>query len=127
MIIFFRIAAVLIGLSFLVPGLVGTFRSERLAEILTLVPETATGWVAFKTLIGAPYIAMAIVTLYAAIRKQWAWLAPIAIIEAAMALVRLQSGFTYGFETAGVPELMIETFVAIILGLASFLPARMQK
>ncbi|MDZ7826470.1 MAG: hypothetical protein U5R48_11170 [Gammaproteobacteria bacterium] len=43
-----------------------------------LAPEGAEGLVAIRVLIGAPYIAMGLVTLYAAMRRQWAWLAPIA-------------------------------------------------
>ena len=120
----FRIAAIILGLLFLLPGFVGVFRPERLAEAFTLVPETALGWVTIRVLIGAQFIAMSIVTLYAAIWRQWAWLAPIAIIEGVMALVRIMSGFAEGFEAAGVGTIIAELVVCIILGLAAFLPAR---
>jgi len=127
MIVGLRVAAIVLGLFFLIPGMVGTFRPERMAEILTLAPETAVGWVAVRTLIGAPYIAMAIVTLYAAIRKQWAWLAPVAIIEAVRVIVRVMSGFIYEFETAGVREIVIESVIVAVLAAAAILPARSQK
>lgn len=119
-----RIAAIFVGLFFLLPGMVGTFRPERLAEILALAPETEVGSVAIRTLIGAPYLAMGVATLYAAIRKQWAWLVPIAMIEGAMLIVRVMSGFTYGFETAGVREMVMETVVVTVLAMAAILPPR---
>ena len=119
-----RIAAILIGIFFLLPGLAGVFRTERLAEILALAPESAVGLVSVRVLIGAPYIAMALVTLYGAVRGKWALLAPIAAIEGAMMLSRLMSGFLHGFEAAGVVELIAETVVCIVLSLAAYLPAR---
>ena len=119
-----RIAAIILGLLFLRPGLVGVFQPERLAGALMLAPEGAEGWVAIRVLIGAPYIAMSLVTLYAAVRQQWAWLAPIAIIEGVMVLARIMSGFTEGFEAAGVVVIIVELIVCIILSLAAFLPAR---
>jgi len=124
MIIGLRIAAIFIGLLFLVPGFAGVFRPERLAEAFTLVPETAVGWVTIRVLIGAPYIAMGVVTLYAAIRGQWAWLAPIAAVEGVMAIVRIMSGFTEGFEAAGVHTIIIEIIVCVMLAFAATLPAR---
>ena len=127
MIMGLRIAAIVLGLFFLLPGIVGTFRPERLAEVLSLAPETAVGWVAIRTLIGAPYIAMGVVTLYAAIRKQWAWLAPVAIIEAVMVIVRIMSGFVYDFEAAGVREIVMESVIVVVLAMAAVLPARTQK
>ena len=122
-----RIAAFMMGVFFLLPGIVGTFRPERLAEALALAPEAAAGWVAIRTLIGAPYVAMAIVTIYAAIRKQWAWLAPIAIIESVMVIVRIMTGFIYGFEAAGVREIVMETVVIAVLASAAILPARSEN
>ncbi|MEL6662624.1 MAG: hypothetical protein AAFR33_06440 [Pseudomonadota bacterium] len=122
-----RIAAIIFGLLFLIPGFVGVFRPERLAEALFLVPETDVGWVTIQVLIGAPYIAMSLVTLYGAIRGQWALLAPVAAIEGVMALTRTFSGFTYGFEAAGIGTIIIEVVVCVILGLAATLPARAQS
>ncbi len=124
MTMFLRLAVLVVGLGFLLPGVAGVFRPERLAEILMLAPETAVGWVTVRVLIGAPYIAMGLVTLYAAVRRQWAWLVPIAAIEGAMALVRIMSGFAYGFEAAGVGEILVEAAVCLVLALASVLPAR---
>lgn len=124
MITVLRIAAILIGIFFLLPGFVGVFRPERLGEILALEPETAVGLVSIRVLIGAPYIAMALVTLYGAIRKQWAWLVPISAIEGAMALVRIMSGFTDGFAAAGVGTIIVEVTVCLVLAAAAVLPAR---
>jgi len=122
-----RIAAIMLGLLFLIPGFVGVFRPERLAEALYLAPETNVGWVTIQVLIGAPYIAMGLVTLYGAIRGQWALLAPIAAIEGVMAIARTLSGFTYGFEAAGIGTIIIEIIVCIVLVLAATLPARSQS
>ncbi len=121
-----RLAVIILGALFLLPGLAGVFRPERLAEAFTLVPETAEGTVTIRVLIGAPYIAMGLVTLYAAIRKQWAWLAPIAAIEGTMAVTRIMSGFTEGFEAAGTHEIIIEIIVCGVLALAATLPTRRQ-
>lgn len=124
MIMVLRLAAIVIGIFFLVPGLAGVFRPERLAEILELAPVSDVGLVTVRVLIGAPYIAMAIVTLFAAVRGRWAWLAPVAAIEGLMALVRIMSGFTEGFEAAGIGTIIIEATVCVILARASFLPVR---
>lgn len=119
-----RVAALLFGLGFLLPGFVGVFRPERLAEILAIKPETAVGLVTIRVLIGAPYIAMGLVTLYAAVRRQWAWLAPIAATEGVMALVRVLSGFKEGFAAAGTGFILVEMIVCLVLALAATLPAR---
>ena len=119
-----RIAAILIGVFFLIPGFAGVFRPERLAEILELGPETAVGLVSIRVLIGAPYIAMALVTLFVAARQHWPWLVPIAAIEGVMALVRVLSGFTEGFEAAGVGTIIVEAVICLVLALAATLPAR---
>jgi len=119
-----RVAAIVIGVFFLLPGFVGVFRPERLAEALGLVPDTEIGWVSVRVLIGAPYIAMAFVTLYGAVRRQWAWLVPVAAIEGAMALVRIMSGFIYGFEAAGVGTIVIEALICLVLAAAAIMPAR---
>ena len=119
-----RIAAIILGLLFLLPGFAGVFRPERLAEALALAPDAAEGWVTIRVLIGAPYIAMGLVTLYGAMRGPWTLLAPVAAIEGIMALSRIMSGFIYGFEAAGVTEMILEIIVCVVLGLASTLPAR---
>ncbi len=122
-----RVAAIGIGIFFLLPGFVGVFRPERLAEILELGPETAVGLVTVRVLIGAPYIAMAFVTLYAAVRRQWAWLAPIAAIEGVMALVRIMSGFTEGFDAAGIGTIIVEATVCVVLTLGALLPVNSRQ
>lgn len=124
MIMVLRAAAILIGVFFFLPGLAGLFRPERLAEILALEPETAVGLVTIRVLIGAPYIAMGLVTVFAAVRGHWAWLVPIAAIEGVMALARILSGFTEGFEAAGVGTILVEAVVCFALTLAAILPAR---
>lgn len=124
MIMLLRIGVALVGLGFLFPGFVGVLRPERLAEILALGPETAVGWVSIRVLIGAPYIAMGLVTLYAVARRQWAWLVPIAAIEGVMALARILSGVTEGFAAAGIGLILVEAFVSLLLTLAAILPTR---
>jgi hypothetical protein len=119
-----RIAVILTGMFFLLPGFVGVFRPERLADTLMLAPEAAGGWVAIRVLIGAPYIAMGLVTLYAAVRGRWAWLVPVAAIEGIMAATRIVSGFLDGFEAAGVHLIGVELLICIVLSLGAILPAR---
>lgn len=118
-----RIAVTVIGGFFLLPGIAGVFRPERLAEALGLAPEAAAGWVSVRVLIGAPYLAMAFVTLYASVRRQWAWLAPVAAIEGAMMLARIMSGFIHGFEAAGVGLILAEAGICLVLAAAAILPA----
>lgn len=122
-----RIAAIIIGVFLILPGLAGVFRTERMAEALAIAPQSASGTVAISVLIGAPYLAMGLVTLYGAIRKQWALLLPIAAIEGAMAVVRIASGFNYGFEVAGLVEIVLEITICVVLTLGGFLPARSAK
>ena len=122
-----RIAAIMIGVFLILPGLAGVFRTERMAEALAIAPQSASGSVAISVLIGAPYLAMGLVTLYGAIRRQWALLLPIAAIEGAMAVVRMASGFTYGFEVAGLVEIVLEITICVVLTLAGTLPARSEK
>ncbi len=125
-----RIAIIVLGVGFLLPGLAGVFRVERFAEVVALTPESQTGIEAIRVLIGAPYLAMSVVTIYAAVRSQWAWLAPIAAIEGAMAATRLLSGLTDGFGAntfASFAQLMIETVVCVVLCLGAILPARLSR
>jgi hypothetical protein len=128
--IILRIAIIVLGVGFLLPGLAGVFRVERFAEVVALTPESQTGIEAIRVLIGAPYLAMSAVTIYAAVRSQWAWLAPIAAIEGAMALTRLFSGLTDGFGTntfASFAQLIIEMVVCVVLSLGAILPARLSR
>jgi hypothetical protein len=122
--ILLRIAVVVLALGMLLPGFVGVFRPERLAEALALEPQGAVGWVAIRVLVGAPYIAMGLVALYAAARRHWALLAPVAAIEGVMALVRIGSGLTEGFEAASVGTIIVELVACLVLSLAAILPAR---
>lgn len=108
----------------MIPGFVGVFRPERLAEVLMLAPETAAGWVSVRVLIGAPYMAMALVTILGALRGHCAWLVPVAATEGAMMIVRIMSGFTHGFEAAGVSTIIVEAVICIVLAVAAILPAR---
>lgn len=126
MIMILRIAVIIIGVFFLLPGFAGVFRPERLADALMLAPEAAEGWVAIRVLIGAPYIAMGLVTLYAAVRGRWAWLVPVAAIEGVMTATRTLSGILDGFEAAGVHLIAVELIICIVLSLAAVLPARSQ-
>ena len=126
MILILRIAVIIIGVFFLLPGFAGVFRPERLADALMLAPEAAEGWVAIRVLIGAPYIAIGLVTLYAAVRGRWAWLVPVAAIEGVMTATRTLSGILDGFEAAGVHLIAVELTICIVLSLAAGLLARSQ-
>ena len=122
-----RIVIIIVGVGFLLPGLVGVFRAERLAEVVGLSVESEAGIAAVRVLIGAPYLAMSAMTILAAVRRQWAWLAPIAAIEGVMALTRLFSGLADGFgpdNVASFAQLFIEVVVCVILSLGAILPAR---
>jgi hypothetical protein len=127
MIMVLRVAAIVIGIFFFLPGFVGVFRPERLAEILALGPEGPVGLVTIRVLIGAPYIAMGLVTVFAAVRGRWAWLVPISAIEGVMALARILSGFREGFEAAGVGTILVEAVVCLVLALTAILPARAKR
>lgn len=128
--IILRLAVILVGIGFLFPGFVGVFRPERLAEVVGLAPESPMGIAAIRVLIGAPYLAMSAMTIYAAVRRQWAWLAPIAAIEGAMAVTRLFSGLADGFGAdpfASYAQLVIESVVCVVLSLGAILPARLER
>lgn len=57
--LFIRIAVIFLGVGFLIPGFLGVFRPEQLAEGLALTPEGSAGLLTVRALIGAPYLAMA--------------------------------------------------------------------
>jgi hypothetical protein len=128
--IVFRIAIIFLGAGFLLPGLAGVIRPERLAEALALAPESQLGIAAIRAMIGAPYLAMSAITIYAAVRRQWALLAPIAAIEGAMAGTRIFSGLTDGIGPSDFgfyAPLMIEAVACVVLSLGAILPARLAR
>lgn len=109
------VAVIVLGVGLLLLGLVGVLRPLRVAESLAWAPDGPAGAVAIRTLIGAPYLAMGVMTLGAVAFQQWAWLAPIAAIEAAMALIRFVSIFTDGFKAARLPMLFAEIVATLVL------------
>ncbi|MEZ5945602.1 MAG: hypothetical protein R3C13_07595 [Hyphomonas sp.] len=116
---FLRVAVLVVGLGFLLPGFLAVFRTDRLAEFLSLDLVPPTGLVTVRVLIGAPYLAMAGVCIYTAIKSTWAWLVPIAATEGLMALLRISSGFVHGYSAAGIPEMLIETFICVLMAYAA--------
>ena len=124
MIIILRIAIILLGIGFLLPGVVGLLRPERMAEVLALAPDGFNGLLAIRALIAAPYLAMGIITVYAAVRGQWSWLVPIAAIEGTMVIVRIVSGVAGEFDSAGIRTIVMETVATALLTLGAILPPR---
>ncbi|MCR9104129.1 MAG: hypothetical protein NXI15_02470 [Gammaproteobacteria bacterium] len=124
---FIRIAIIFLGIAFLVPGLLGVLRPEQLAEGLGLTPDGSAGLMTVRALIGAPYLAMAAIAIYAALRGQWAWLVPLAAIEGAMMLVRIMTGITEGFDSASIRIIIVELVCTVVLALGAILPARSQN
>lgn len=119
-----RAAIIVVGVGLLAPGLVGVFRPERLAEFIALTPESPMGVGALRVLIGAPYLAMSAVTIYAVVRRQWALLGPIAAIEGAMAAIRIYSGLIDGVGTEHVAffaQLFLELIVCGVLSVGALL------
>ena len=119
-----RILVILLGLSFLLPGVAGVFRPERLAEALALAPEAPAGFTTIRTLIGAPYLAMAVMTVLAAVRRQGAWLVRIAATEGFMLVTRIFTGTMVGFDRQTMILITLEVVAVVILALGAILPAR---
>tara|TARA_R110002049_G_scaffold9747_22_gene48914 strand:- start:51 stop:428 length:378 start_codon:yes stop_codon:yes gene_type:complete len=122
-----RIAVIFFGVGFLIPGLLGVFRPEQLAEGLALTPDGSAGLLTVRALIGAPYLAMAATAIYAALRGQWAWLVPLAAIEGVMTLVRITTGIAEGFDAASIRIIIVELVCTVVLALGAILPARSQN
>ena len=114
-----RAGVIIIGVGFCLPGVLAVFQTDRLGEFLSLNAASPTGQVSIKVLIGAPYLAMAAICIFAAVKSKWSWLAPVAAIEGAMCVVRIYSGLIYGFEAAGTVEILIEITVCIFLAICA--------
>ena len=123
---FIRIAVIFLGVAFLIPGFLGVFRPEQLAEALALTSDGSAGLLTVRALIGAPYLAMAATAIYAALRGQWAWLVPLAAIEGFMALVRIMTGVTEVFDSASIRVIIVELVFTVVLAMGAILPARSQ-
>ncbi|MEN0651755.1 MULTISPECIES: DUF4345 family protein [Hyphobacterium] len=122
-----RIVIILISVGFVFIGAIGFMQPERLAEAVSLLPQAPEGLASVRALIGAHYLAMGLVGIYAAIRIHPGWLVPLAAIEAVMVIARITSIAAGELDTAGMVQTGMEVVAASLLALGAFLPIRPLK
>ncbi len=122
-----RILVVVLALGFLFVAYTGFFRPDRLAEALFLAPQSLAGLGSIRALVGAQYLAMGLVSIYAVLRGQWAWLAPLAAIEGCMIVARVMSLTGGEAGPTATATLGMEIFATLVLALAAILPPRLSR
>ncbi|MCG8416115.1 MAG: hypothetical protein MI746_18005 [Pseudomonadales bacterium] len=110
-----KAAVSLIGGLFLLIGLAGLFTPEDFASGLGLSVASAEGAGSIRAMIGAHYVAMGGICLYAIIRRKPILLLPVAVIEVVMVLARGIAAINGEFVTATFVPTGIEIFAALVL------------
>lgn len=110
-----KILVLLIGACFMLIGLMGVFQPAQLAEAFGFELPTPESVGQMRAMIGAHYVAMGAVCLFAGIRNLPALLLPIGIIEATMLLARLIAAINGEFTSAIIAPTMIELVAASVL------------
>lgn len=117
--LFLKILVLLIGVLFSLIGLVGLFQPAQLAETLGFGLPTAESVGQMRAMIGAHYVAMGAVCLFAGIRNRPGLLLPIAMIEAAMLAARMIAVINGEFTSAVIVPTVIEIVAASVLFMAA--------
>ncbi len=110
-----KAAVMLIGGLFLLIGLAGMLSPEDFASGLNLSVDNAEGAGSIRAMIGAHYVAMGGICLYAIVRQKPILLLPIATIEIVMVLARGIAALNGEFATATFVPTGIEIVAALIL------------
>lgn len=104
-----------VGGLFLLIGLAGMFTPESFANGLGLELASREGSGSVRAMIGAHYVAMGGVCLYAILRQQPVLLLPIAAIELVMVIARALAAVNGEFSSATMVPTTIEVLAAGIL------------
>ena len=110
-----RIIVFIITALFFFIGMVGTFQPLRLAAQLGFELPTDVAVGQFRTMVGAPYLAMAIACLMAGLRKMPILLFPVGLIEALMVASRVVAAVNGEFDPSVIPPTVLETGMSAIL------------
>jgi hypothetical protein len=102
------------GLFFLI-GLAGLFTPEEFASGLGLSLVSAEGAGSVRAMIGAHYLAMAAVCVFAMLRQQPVLLLPVAAIELVMVIARGVAAANGEFGTSPLVPTIIEVVAAAVL------------
>ena len=119
-----KVFVFLIGALFLFLGLAGLFTPENFANSLGLEMTNPEGAGTVRAMIGAHYVAMGGVCLYAVIRQSSVLLIPIAAIEVVMVIARGIAAVNGEVSSATLVPTTIEILaVAILVTAAMKLPS----
>jgi len=119
-----KVFVFLIGALFLFLGLAGLFTPENFANSLGLEMTNPEGAGTVRAMIGAHYVAMGGVCLYAVIRQTSVLLIPIAAIEVVMVIARGIAAVNGEVSSATLVPTTIEILaVAILVTAAMKLPS----
>lgn len=123
-----KLIVYLIGGLFLLLGLAGMFTPVDFANGMGLSAASPEGAGTVRAMIGAHYVAMGGVCLFAIIRQQEILLLPIAAIEVMMVIARGLAAINGEFVSATMVPTTIEFVAAIVLFTAAQkLPGRVNK
>ena len=119
-----KVLVCLFGGIFLLLGLAGMFTPESFANGLGLNIANPEGSGSVRTMIGAHYVAMGGVCIYAIVKQMPVLLLPVAAIEAVMVVARGLAAVNGEFSAATLVPTTIEIAAAVVLTLAAMrLPA----
>ena len=110
-----KMAVFLIGGLFFLIGLAGLFTPEEFASGLGLSLVSAEGAGSVRAMIGAHYLAMAAVCVFAMLRQQPVLLLPVAAIELVMVIARGVAAANGEFGTSPLVPTIIEVVAAAAL------------
>ena len=121
-----KIVVAVVGAAFLFIGSVGMFQPQQMAETLGFLLPTAESAGSMRAMIGAHYVAMGGICLFAVIRNVPVVLFPIGMIEGVMVVGRGIAAIQGEFTNATVAPTVIELVFALILLSTSWrhLPSR---
>ncbi|MEO1305463.1 MAG: hypothetical protein AAFV37_10830 [Pseudomonadota bacterium] len=110
-----KIIVLIVAALFLLLGVVGTFQPLQFAAQLgfELPKDVAVG--NFRAMVGAPYLAMALVCGFAVARNAPALLFPIGMIEALMVLSRGIAALNGEFDPTVIAPTLLEVGLSTIL------------
>ncbi len=119
-----KVAVYLIGGLFLLLGIAGMFTPEDFANGMALSIASPEGAGTVRAMMGAHYVAMGGVCLFAIVRQQEILLLPVAAIEVMMVIARGLSALNGEFVSATMVPTTIELVASIVLvAAAQKLPA----
>ncbi|MEL6371046.1 MAG: hypothetical protein AAFR03_10035 [Pseudomonadota bacterium] len=121
-----KIIVFILGGVFTLIGIVGLFAPAVLAGELGLTLTGGEGAASVRAMIGAHYLAMGGVCLYAAARNRTVLLLPVGAIEAMMVVARALSILSGEFVTAAVLPTIVELAAAGVLLTTSLKALRSQ-